>query len=204
MPWGVNPYFILIPGYQLVLEGQEDDEEILVQITVLDKIKYIDLRDEGLGIVKTRVVEEQEWVDEEIAEISWNYFACCCKTNAIYYFGEDVDIYEDGEVVSHEGAWIAGKKGAMPGLVMPGTFLLNSKYYQEIAPKVAMDRAENITMGLKIKTDAGNFKNCVEVRETTPLEPDSESIKMYCPSVGLVYDDGIELVDYGMIFWNNH
>ena len=27
-PWGVNPYFILMPGYQLVLEGQEDEEEI--------------------------------------------------------------------------------------------------------------------------------------------------------------------------------
>jgi hypothetical protein len=37
----------------------------------------------------------------------------------------------------------------------------------------------------------------VEVTETTPLEPDSESVKIYCPEVGLVVDDVFELVSYG-------
>jgi hypothetical protein len=38
------------------------------------------------------------------------------------------------------------------------------------------------------------FRNCVEVTETTPLEPGEESFKTYCPGVGLVRDDDLELM----------
>jgi len=100
-PTGRNPYFILVPGYQLVLEGQEDGEEMHVEITVLKNI--------------------------------------------------------------------------------------------------AMDRGENIGMGLTVETLAGVFDNCVEVLETTPLDLEEESTKVYCPGVGLVVDEELELVDCGFV-----
>jgi hypothetical protein len=194
---GVNPYFILLPCYQLVLEGQEDGDEIRVEITVLRKTKTINLR--GVGKIKTRIVREREWINEELVEESKNFFAICKKTNDVFYFGEEVDIYEDGNIVSHEGSWLAGRDGAMPGIIMPGTFLLGSKYYQEMAPDVALDRAEHIAMGLTIETEAGEFDNCVEILETTPLEPDDESTKNYARGVGLIVDDVVELVDFGFL-----
>lgn len=190
-----NPHFILQPGYQLILEGEDDGEQVRVVITVLNKTKKINLS--GIGEITTRVVQERESVDGELVEISRNFFAQCNRTNDIYYFGEEVDIYEDGEIVSHDGAWEAGKNGAVPGIIMPGTFLLGSRYFQERAPGVALDRAEHILMGLSINTPAGNFTRCVEVLETTPLEPGHESVKRYCPGVGLIFDSGIELVDFG-------
>jgi hypothetical protein len=49
-------------------------------------------------------------------------------------------------------------------------------------------------MGLEVEVPAGAFRNCVEVTETTPLEPGEESIKVYCPNVGLVIDDDLELM----------
>ena len=58
-------------------------------------------------------------------------------------------------------------------------------------------RAENVEMGLSVTTKAGTFDGCVRVRETTPLDPGAESEKVYCPGVGLVVDDELELVDYG-------
>jgi len=95
--WGNNPYFKLWPGYQLVLEGFEPPEEegeegefVRAVITVLWDTEVIDLRDEGIGRVKTRVVEEREWVDGELVEVSRNFFARCKQTNDVYYFGEDV------------------------------------------------------------------------------------------------------------------
>jgi hypothetical protein len=194
---GTNPYFILLPGYQLVLEGEDEEETIRVQITVLHKIQKLIVP--GLGMVLTRVVEEREWADGELVEVSNNFFAICRKTNSVFYFGEDVDIYEDGEIVSHEGAWRAGVNGAMPGIIMPGTFLLGSRYFQEIAPGVAMDRGENVEMGLEMETEAGLFCGCVKVLETTPLEPDAESEKIYCPGIGLVVDDEVELIEYGFV-----
>ena len=41
---------------------------------------------------------------------------------------------------------------------------------------------------------AGTFQNCVEVTETSPLEPGHESLKTYCPGVGLVRDEDLELI----------
>ena len=105
--------------------------------------------------------------------------------------------HEDGEIVSHDGAWLAGVDGALPGIVMPGTFLLGSRYFQEVAPGVALDRAEHTAEGLVVETEAGEFEGCVEIIETSPLEPGAESRKLYCPGVGLVMDDDLLLVEIG-------
>jgi hypothetical protein len=198
---GVNPYFILEPGYQLVLEGEEEGATVRIEITVLDKTKTVNLP--GIGKIKTRVVEERETSDGEPVETSRNFFAICDKTNDVYYFGEQVDIFNEDGTLSHEGAWQAGKPDenglAEPGLIMPGTFLLGSRYYQEIAEGIALDRAEHTAMGLEVTVPAGTFTDCVRVTETTPLEPGSESEKIYCPGIGLVSDDPVELISYGFV-----
>ena len=79
---------------------------------------------------------------------------------------------------------------------MPGSFLLGSRYFQERAPGVGLDRAEHVAMGLTLTVPAGTFKDCVEVLETASLEPNAMSTKRYCPGIGLVFDDGVELVDF--------
>jgi hypothetical protein len=196
---GRNPYFSLVPGDELRFEGEEDGEAIVVIKKVLNAKRTIKLTTEDgdqLRVV-TRVVEERELVDGELLEVSRNFFARCEETNDIFYFGEAVDIYEDGQIVSHDGAWLAGKNGALPGVVMPGRFLVGSRYYQEIAPGVALDRAENKTMGMTVEVPAGTFEDCVEVIETSPLdEPGHESRKVYCEGIGQVIDGAVELVDY--------
>lgn len=195
---GANPYFILEPGYQLVFEGEEDGAALRLEITVLDETVTVDVP--GVGAVEARVVEERETADGELVEISRNFFAICEETNAVYYFGEDVDIYNDDGTITHEGQWRAGEPDedgvAEPGLIMPGTFLLGARYYQELADGIALDRAEHVEMGIEISTPAGDFTECVRVVETTPLEP-GRSIKIYCPEVGLVVDRPLELVEYG-------
>jgi len=130
-------------------------------------------------------------------EVSWNYFAICKQTKAMFYFGEDVDDYEDGEVVGHGGAWLAGENGNKPGLIMPGLPLIGSRYFQEVAPGIALDRAEHLEDNATVETPAGTFTNCLVVAETTPLNPDELSLKSYAPGVGLIHDDVIRLVDYG-------
>ena len=208
---GENPFFILQPGYQLVLEGEEDGEEVHLLITVLPKVENIFVP--GLGGVKTRVVEEREWVDDVLIEVSRNFFAICAPRNDLAYFGVRVFICDDGLVPngdgflcngkdpSHEGEWRAGQPDgdglAEPGIVMPGSFLLGSRYFQEIADDIALDRAENVKMGLTVNTGAGILHDCVRVRETTPLEPGHVSIKKYCSGVGLVEDGPAKLAEFG-------
>lgn len=199
-PNGRNPYFDLRPGYQLILMGEEDGELLEVQITVLDEKRLFEIElPSGTLRVRARVIEERETADGELTEISRNYFARDVRTNDIFYFGEEVDIYEDGEVVAHDGAWLAGVDGAMPGIIMPGTFLLGARYFQEVAPGVALDRAEHTEMEATVATPAGTFHRCVVVVETTPLEPGAESLKVYRRGVGLVQDDVLQLVWSGFV-----
>ena len=121
-------------------------------------------------------------------EVSRNFFAICIETNSVFYFGEDVDIYEDGQVVSHEGAWRAFEDGNEPGLMMPGIVLLGASFYQEIAPEVALDRAIIIKMDAQLETPAGAFEDCLITFETTPLEPYAKDWKYYAPGIGLIKD----------------
>ncbi len=187
-----NPYLNLTPGYQLVLEGEEDGVAIEVQVTVLDEIETISFETmNGVPLtVDTRVVEEREIEDGEVQEVSLNWFARCVETSDIFYFGEE----EDGVV-----GWRAGENGAFPGMIMPGTFLLGSRYFQEQAPEVALDRAEHVSMGLEVTVPAGTFSDCVRIRETNPLEPGSKELKVYCPGVGIVIDEEAKLVDFGFV-----
>lgn len=187
---GANRYMILEPGYQLVLEGKDEGEEVRLTITVLDETKKVD------G-VETRVVEEREEKGGKLVEISRNYFAISRKTNNIYYFGEDVDFYRDGKVVGHDGSWLSGEKGARFGLMMPATPLLGARYYQEVAPGVAMDRAEILGVTDAIDTPAGRFENCLRVEETTPLEKGARECKIHAPGVGLVRNGNLRLVRHG-------
>jgi len=183
---GRNPYFILEPGYVLALE----DGKTRLLITVLGETLRIDN-------VETRVVEERETVNGELVEISRNFFALSTRTNAVFYFGEDVDMFKNGKIVSHEGAWRAGENGARFGLAIPGLPLLAAKYYQEIAPGVAMDRAEIVGLDETVKTPAGEFSGVLKVAETTPLEPGVRELKYYARGVGLVMDGTLRLVKYG-------
>jgi hypothetical protein len=195
---GRNMYMSLEPGYQLYLEGDDDGEFVTLLITVLHDTERISFDHEGERIrVKTRVVEEREYADGELVEVSRNFLALCQQTGDIYYVGEDVDDYEDGEIVGHEGAWRAGVDGALPGILMPGSFLLGSRYFQELAPGVALDRAEHVEMGVTTVVPAGEFEDSVVVFEDSALEPDADSEKIYGPGVGLLVDDALELVWFG-------
>jgi len=193
-----NPYFPLVPGHFLRLEGGGEAVEITVCDDACDGAAY-GVSGAGTKVVDgvtARVVREMEWADGELVEVSWNYFARCTRNGGVFYFGEDVDIFTDEGVV-HDGAWLAGG-GNAAGLVMPGNFLVGSRYFQEIAPGIALDRADHTADDLVVALDAfaEPFEDCVEVTESSGLHASDASLKVYCPQVGLVHDSGIELVDY--------
>lgn len=194
-----NPYFSLQPGDRLTLSGEDDGEEVTVEITVESETKEISFEapDGSTLHLQARVVTEREWEGGELIEVSRNWFSRCRETQDVFYFGEDVDIYEDGVVVSHDGAWEAGVDGALPGIIIPARFLLGSRYFQEIARDVALDRGENVAMGLTVRAAGRTFEDCVRVRETSPLDaPGHVSIKVYCPNVGLVQDNSVKLKSF--------
>ena len=138
-----NSYFPLPVGQQWVYQGKEQGQRIGLQITVLTETETLY---SGRNAVTTRVIEEAEWEDgnangmiddgENLIEISRNFFAQT-QDGTVCYFGEEVDIYEGGQVVSHEGEWRADESGNAPGIFMPANPQVGMAYQQEIAPGVA-------------------------------------------------------------------
>jgi uncharacterized membrane protein YkoI len=179
---GSNTYMVLQPGFKLILVDGKDT----LTIMVLDETKVVD------G-VKTRIIEERETKAGKLEEVSRNYFAIDKRTGDVYYFGEDVDMYdENGKVTSHEGSWLSGVGDAKFGLIMPGKPKVGDRYYQEVAPNVAMDRAEVVSVRETVKSPVGTFENCLKTKESSGLESGVEN-KLFAPGVGLLKDGGFKL-----------
>jgi hypothetical protein len=183
---GSNPYYILTPGYQLSYKHGDGT----ITDTVLNETKVID------G-VETRVIEDRETRKGQLIEATRDYYAIDSVTNDVYYFGEDIDVYKNGKVAGHEGAWLSGVNGAKFGMMMPAKPRVGQKFYQELAPKVAMDRAEIVSDKERIETPAGVFENCVKVHETSGLKKGDSEYKWYAAGVGPVKDAEMLLVKYG-------
>jgi len=183
---GESMYFNLTPGFQITLESQT--EKLI--ISVLEETREI-------GGITIRVVEEREHKSEDLYEISRNFFAIDPETGDVFYFGEEVDFYSQGKITGHSGAWIAYEDKNMPGLIMPGTPVVGMKYYQEIAPGVAMDRARVVSISEIFTTVAGEFEKCLLTQESSQINPVAIEYKTYCPGIGLVQDQSLVLTSYG-------
>jgi hypothetical protein len=184
---GSNPFFPLRPGYGLVLAGEEDGAEIESIQSVLHDVERVD------GVL-TRVFEERESEDGELVEVSRNFFAVCRETGDLWYFGEDVDDYEDGEIVGHGGAWRAGVAGARPGIVMLGSPRLGAKYAEESAPGIAEDQAEVIGVHGEATVPAGTFTDVLAI-QGSEAGGELDDLKMYARGVGNIVDGALELVE---------
>jgi len=196
----LNPFYPLRPGWQRVLES---DEEVAV-ITVLNETRKVD------G-VKTRVVEELAFEKDgnELIPIerSLNFYAICEQTGSVFYFGEDsMELDENGNVIATTGSWLAGTNGARPGIIMPGTILVGGGYYEEIAPSdSALDKAR--IKDITEECEAGKFnfdKQCVETFNTSDCDPAAAEEKVYTAGIGNVKDDDLEITKFRFVNGHRH
>jgi hypothetical protein len=182
-----NPFFPEEVGRTLVLDGSENGAMVHLEITALDQT-------ETIAGVTTRVVQERETHDNELVEISRNFFAQA-PNGTVCYFGEDVDLFQGGVIVGHEGQWRAGG-GNRPGIIMPPNPTVGLIYQQEDAPGLAEDRAKITQMGQTMSVPAGTFSDTIKTRECTPLESGSNESKAYAAGVGLIEDAHLELTSH--------
>jgi len=149
-------------------------------------------------VVTCRVLQETEFEGGELSEISTNYFACA-DDGTVYYFGEVVDIYEDGEVVGADGSWLVGGGGPgdpdgtlsvdEPALFMPGDPEVGDFFRPENVPGGPMETAEIEKEDRRVRVTAGRYEGCIQVRETNVADDESER-KWYAPGVGVIKAKG--------------
>ncbi len=183
-----NGFFPVIVGSETVLEGIDDEGTLVrVETTVPDEIEVV-------AGVTTQVLVETEFEDDELVEQSRNFYAQA-PDGTVCYFGEDVDIYEDGEIVSHDGAWRAGEDGNLPGIQMPGDPGIGMVFMQEFAPGIAEDQSEILAFGEEIDVPAGMFSDTLTAEDCNPLDR-STDLKVYVDRIGLAIDESAELISF--------
>jgi hypothetical protein len=189
-----NPWFSLPVGREFEYEGETDEGMETIEIEITGETKTV------LGI-KALVYRDIVWVDGEVVEDTRDYLAQDNSGN-VWYFGEDVDNYEDGKIVDHDGSWLAGVDGAKPGYWMKANPKVGDFYKQEFYAGEAEDEAKVLSVTEKVKIGLGNYKDCLKIQDIVPGDPVVE-YKYYCKQVrGLVLEekpeDGerIELVEY--------
>ena len=181
-----NPFFPVVVDSQSMLEGVDDEgATILLIITVLDETEVV-------ADVTTRVLEEMELVDDELIEVPRNFFAQA-PDGTVCYFGEEVDIFEDGVIVSHEGAWRADEPGNQPGIIMLANPVVGDIYSQEDAPEVAEDQAEVQALGETIVVPAGTFNDTLRTEDCNRLDGTTDT-KVFVRDIGLAIDQDVQLL----------
>jgi hypothetical protein len=173
-----NPYFPLIPGTAFHYRGETDDGVETNDLLVTHDTKQI------LGVTTT-VIHDQVFLDGELIEDTFDWFAQDADGN-VWYFGEDSKEIENGQVVSTEGSWQAGVDGAQPGIVMLAHPHPGVSYRQELAPSIAEDMARVLGLKASPTVPYGKFEGCLHTLEWTPLEVGVREHKFYCPGLGLV------------------
>lgn len=172
-----NPYFPLVPGttYRYSVVGDDGPEDVVVTVTGSTRV---------VAGVTCVVVHDVSSSNGKVREDTWDWYAQD-EEGAVWYFGEDTKAYERGHV-STEGSWEAGVNGAKPGIVMPARPRVGVSYRQEYLAGEAEDMAEVIAVDASATVPYGTFRNCVQTKDWTPLEPESVENKYYAPGVGMV------------------
>ncbi len=134
--------------------------------------------------VQTRVVQDTEWVNGQLVEDTFDWFAQDTSGN-VWYFGEDTTSFDDEGNPDTSGSWEAGVDGARAGHIMLADPDPGDHYYQEFFPGEAEDEAVVVALGLDVSTDLGDFSDVLQIYETTALEPDTREYKYYAPDLGL-------------------
>ena len=176
-----NEYLPLANLKQDILEGMEGGKKFRVERTAKpDLHKAFRIGDKT---IETLVFEDRAYEDGQLVEVAMDYFAQA-DNGAVYYFGEDVDEYENGKMIGHDGAWLFGKDTPTPGILFPAQLKLNDKWRSEDVSNDISEIDELVSITEIVVTPSGTYKNCAKVKEY--LADGTIEYKYYAKGVGVV------------------
>lgn len=170
-----NKWFPLTPGYQSVRLGKVNRGNRRLEhrrvYTVTDVYKTID----GVRAV---AVLDQDYDGGQIGEQALDFLAVDRK-GVVWYLGSYTEAYEGGQFVNANDGWLAGVKGAKPGIYMPA----NPKpggaaYVQEDQPGSDPTIAKVVKAGQRTCVPFKCFQN------TLVVEEDGSENKYFAAGVG--------------------
>ena len=180
-PSVTNSFFPLVPGTRWEFRAVTGEGTETTTVEVLAQTRMVN------GVAAT-VVRDRVFLDGELIEDTFDWFAQDSAGN-VWYLGEDTKEMENGRVVSTEGSWEWGRRGALPGIVMWADPVAHSgeAYRQEFFEGEAEDWGRVVAAGQSVTVPLGSFTGCIQTEDWSGLESGRE-FKYYCPQVGVVLE----------------
>ena len=175
-----NPFFPLVPGTTFVYEAQTPDGLEHDEFAVTHNTRMIHM-------VTCIEVHDTVMTNGVLTEDTLDWFAQDTDGN-VWYFGENTHELVDGLISTIDGTFMAGVDDAQPGIIMEAHPAIGDFYRQEFSLDNAEDFAEVVGLTASVTVPDGSFTNCLDTRETTPLEPDLHEHKFYAAGVGNVLE----------------
>ena len=166
--------------------GEEIDPETGEKIALRIEETVL-TRPEQVAGVPVTVLKVDDYHNGELVKTTEDYFAQA-PDGTVYYLGERVDELRDGQIVGHEGAWLAEPNGNPPGLFMPTAPTAGNTFNQEQIPGVAEAQSKVIAVDQTVTSASGTFVGCIQTEDLELLDGTTEQ-KYYCPGVGLVREE---------------
>ncbi len=182
-----NGYLPLAHLHQDILEGKEDGKSVRVERAMKPGTRAFLIDGQK---VEARIMEDREFIGGKLKEVTLDYFAQA-EDGSVCYLGEKVDMYRDGKVIGHEGAWLVGEHSAKPGVIMPAHPKVGDKFRSEICAShllslekyVPSDFRQDILRfrriwGQKWRQDY-SMSNVITVREETILSETEQALRLF-------------------------
>jgi len=118
-----------------------------------------------------------------LVEDTRDYLAQQKSTGDIWYFGEEVDNYENGKLKDHHGTFLHGTDGAKAGIWIKAQQTVGDSFRQEDYKGVAEDRLDVVAVDQTVKTKNATYTGCVKLYAWSPLDEKAKENKYNCPGI---------------------
>jgi hypothetical protein len=173
-----NPYFPLAKGTRWSYRGEDKEgTKTTADVTATGQTKKI------AGITAT-ALRDRNTEDGQLVEVATEWYAQD-KDGNVWYLGEDVKEYENGKF-KEAGSSLVGDGPLQPGVTMMGKPIPGSCFRLSYEKGESEDRLAVLSVNAKVSGPAGSYTKVVQLKQTTPLEPEAIEHRYYAPGVGLV------------------
>jgi hypothetical protein len=178
-----NPLFPISDQASVLLLGRVDGKPFRTEVTLLPETRIVEWQGRR---VETLVSQYVAFLGGRIHEVAYDFYAQD-DTGAVWYFGEDVFNFRDGQIADTHGTWIAGKDGPA-AMIMPADPRAGDVYRPENIPGFVFEevtvKAVDRTMGGPLGPVSGGL-----VIEELHMDGTTED-KSFAPGYGEFFTGG--------------
>ena len=180
-----NPWLPISKVKTSVFEGTDDGDQVRNVKKLLSRTESFMVGDQE---VQAAVVKDSSYLNGELHEVADDFYAQA-DDGTVYYLGEDVNYYEKGKVVGHEGAFRYGDETQVLGVAMPADPQPGDTFSIEDVPGVGTEQNTVAELSDQVKVGGQTYKNVLVI--DGHVEPDNEDeTKSYARGTGTIREQG--------------